>query len=139
MALVEVDKAENLQWVEFDKVTNVPLGTMKMVKIKDIPITVANVDGKFYAFNDRCPHTNAALHKGFLRGKVVICPLHYASFDVTTGKKLGDPVFKFPREMASKLSIALLQMFEEEGREIETYNLMTIEVKVEEGIIFVKI
>lgn len=89
MALVEVDKAENLQWVEFDKVTNVPLGTMKMVKIKDIPITVANVDGKFYAFNDRCPHTNAALHKGFLRGKVVICPLHYASFDVTTGKKLG--------------------------------------------------
>lgn len=41
--------------------------------------------------------------------------------------------------MASKLSIALLQMFEEEGREIETYNLMTIEVKVEEGIIFVKI
>jgi nitrite reductase/ring-hydroxylating ferredoxin subunit len=141
MEWAEVDRAEeNLQqWVEFDKVANVPEGKMKMANIKGVPVTVANVDGKFYAFNDRCPHMSAALHKGFLRGKVVICPLHYATFDVTTGKKLSEPVFKFPHEMASKLPIAFLQLFEEEGREIETYNLTTIEVKVEKDTIFVKV
>ena len=139
MTVVEVGRPENFHWTEFDKVANVPLGTMKMVKIKGLPITVANVDNKFYAFLDRCPHTNAALHKGLLKDNIVICPLHYATFDVITGKKLSDPKFKFPHEMASQLPFAMLQMFEEEGKEIETYNLLTFECKAEKGTIFVKI
>jgi nitrite reductase/ring-hydroxylating ferredoxin subunit len=128
-----------MEWVEFEKVANVPKGKMKMVKKKGTPITVANVDGKFYAFYDRCPHMNAALHNGVLRGKVLTCPLHYATFDVTTGKKLSEPVFKFPPEIASKLPKEFMQMLEKEGRAIETLNLLTAEVKVEKDKIFVKI
>jgi len=112
---------------------------MKMVKEKGVPITVANVDGKFYAFYDRCPHMNAALHNGVLKGKVVTCPLHYATFDVTTGKKLSDAVIKFPPEIASKLPKEFIQMMEKEGGEIETLNLMTVETKVEKDKIFIKI
>jgi nitrite reductase/ring-hydroxylating ferredoxin subunit len=128
-----------MSWVEFDKVANVPKGKMKMVKQKGVPITVANVDGKFYAFYDRCPHMNGALHDGVLKGKVVTCPLHYATFDVTTGKKLSEPVFKFPPEIASKLPKEFMQMLEKEGREIETFDLLTAETKVEKDKIFVKI
>nr|MDO8081885.1 Rieske 2Fe-2S domain-containing protein [Candidatus Freyarchaeota archaeon] len=128
-----------MSWVEIDKVANVPKGKMKMVKKKDIPITVANVDGKFYAFYDRCPHMNAALHNGVLKGKVVTCPLHNATFDVTTGKKLSEPVFKFPPEIAEKVPKEFLKMLEEEGRKIETRYLITTEVKVEKDKIFVKI
>jgi nitrite reductase/ring-hydroxylating ferredoxin subunit len=128
-----------MSWVEFDKVANVPKGKMKMVKQKGVPITVANVDGKFYAFYDRCPHMNGALNKGVLKGKVVTCPLHYATFDVTTGKKLSEPVFKFPPELASKLPKEFMDMLEKEGREIETFDLMTVETKVEKDKIFVKI
>ncbi|MEM2143850.1 MAG: Rieske 2Fe-2S domain-containing protein [Candidatus Jordarchaeaceae archaeon] len=128
-----------MEWVEFDKVENVPKGKMKMLKKKDVPITVANVDGKFYAFYDRCPHMNAALHKGVLKGKTLVCPLHYATFDVTTGKKLSEPVFKFPPELEAKLPKEFIQMFEKEGKAIETYNLVTTEVKVEKDKIFIKI
>jgi nitrite reductase/ring-hydroxylating ferredoxin subunit len=112
---------------------------MKMVKKKDLPVTVANVDGKFYAFLDRCPHMNAALHNGVLKGKVLTCPLHYATFDVTTGKKLSEPSFKFPPEIASKLPKEFMDMFEKEGRAIETRNLTITEVKVEKDKILVKI
>ncbi len=59
-----------------------------MVKKKGIPITVANIDDKFYEFYNRYPHMNAAFHNGVLKGKVLTCPLHYATFDMTTGKKL---------------------------------------------------
>lgn len=128
-----------MEWVEFDKLENVPKGKMKMLKKKDVPITVANVDGKLYAFYDRCPHMNAALHNGALKDKILTCPLHYATFDVTTGKKLSEPVFKFPPELEKKLPKEFIQMFEKEGRAIETYNLVTTEVKVEKDKIFIKI
>ncbi|WXG41495.1 MAG: Rieske 2Fe-2S domain-containing protein [Candidatus Freyarchaeum deiterrae] len=127
-----------MSWVEFDKVANIPKGKMKMVKKKGIPITVANVDDKFYAFYDRCPHMNGALHNGVLKGKVLTCPLHYATFDVTTGKKLSEPVFKFPPEIASKLPKEFMQMLEKEGREIETFDLVKTESKVEKDKIFIK-
>jgi nitrite reductase/ring-hydroxylating ferredoxin subunit len=128
-----------MEWVEFDKVANIPKGKMKMAKKKGIPVTVANVDDKFYAFYDRCPHMNASLSNGVLKGKVLTCPLHYATFDVTTGKKLSEPVFKFPPELAAKLPKEFMQMMEKEGRAIETLNLMTAEVKVEKDKIFVKV
>lgn len=128
-----------MEWAEFDKVENVPKDKMRMIKKKGIPITVANVDGKFYAFYDRCPHMNGALHNGVLKGKVVTCPLHYATFDVTTGKKLSDAVIKFPPEIASKLPPEFIQMMEKEGKEIETLNLTTVEVKVEKNTILVRI
>lgn len=99
---------------------------------------MANVDDKFYAFYDRCPHMNGALHNGVLKGKVLTCPLHYATFDVTTGKKLSEPVFKFPPEIASKLPKEFMQMLEKEGREIETFDLVKTESKVEKDKIFIK-
>ena len=43
---------------------------------------------------------NAPLSMGALNGKVVTCPMHGARFDVTTGKKVAEPMAldpsKFP-------------------------------------------
>lgn len=128
-----------MEWVKIEKVANVPKGKMKLVKKKGIPITVANVDEKFYAFYDRCPHMNYSLSKGTLKGKVVTCPLHYATFDVTTGKKLSEPEQRLPPELKAKLPKEFLQMMETSMKEVETLNLITIEVKVEKDSIFVKI
>lgn len=118
-------------------------GKMKLVEAERKKIVVANVDGRFYAFNDRCPHTNAPLHLGMLQGKVIICPLHFSSYDVTTGKKLSEPKeMSIPPEMMQKLPADLLQMFgkmTEIMSHVETLDLETYEIKAEAGKVFVKI
>ena len=132
-----------MEWIEVGNVQEIGRGKMKLVEAQRKKIVVANVDGRFYAFNDRCPHTNAPLHLGVLQGKVVICPLHFSSYDVTTGKKLSDPKeMSIPPETMHKLPAELLQMFgkmTEIMSHIETLDLETYETKAEAGKVFVKI
>ena len=45
----------------------------------------------FYALRDSCGHRQAPLSKGTLAGRVIECPLHFATFDVRTGKLLSGP------------------------------------------------
>jgi nitrite reductase/ring-hydroxylating ferredoxin subunit len=56
------------------------------------------VDGKFYAINNFCPHEAVSLSEGTLKGAIVICPLHGAKFDVTTGKCTAGAKTGFLRE-----------------------------------------
>ncbi len=67
-------------------------GTMKWVAVDRERVLLANVDGTFYALQDACGHRQAALSRGTLRGHVVECPLHYAEFDVRTGKLVNGPI-----------------------------------------------
>jgi nitrite reductase/ring-hydroxylating ferredoxin subunit len=79
-------ESDSSGWLEVANVDEIPVGTMKHVEVNEREIAIANVDGKFYAFDDRCGHTSARLSRGGLRGNIVTCPLHGAQFDVTTGK-----------------------------------------------------
>jgi nitrite reductase/ring-hydroxylating ferredoxin subunit len=67
-------------------------GEMKFVAIDRERVMLANVDGQFYALRDVCGHRNAPLSRGRLDGHVVECPLHFAQFDVRTGKLVDGPV-----------------------------------------------
>ena len=67
-------------------------GAMTWAVIDRQRILIANVDGVFYALKDSCGHRGAPMSTGTLFGYVVECPLHYATFDVRTGKLLSGPV-----------------------------------------------
>src|SRR5262245_31893079 len=67
-------------------------GAMKVVVIDRERVLVANVGGVFYAVRDTCGHAGAPLSSGSLIGYVVECPLHFACFDVRSGKLLSGPV-----------------------------------------------
>jgi nitrite reductase/ring-hydroxylating ferredoxin subunit len=68
------------------KVSDVPEGEMKIV-FQDL-VTVANAEGKFYAFGNICPHAGGPIGDGFLEGCIVECPWHAAQWDVRTGEAL---------------------------------------------------
>jgi nitrite reductase/ring-hydroxylating ferredoxin subunit len=70
----------------------VPPGGMIVVAIDRERIMLANVDGEFYALRDMCGHRNAPLSRGKLDGCIVECPLHFAQFDVRTGKLIDGPI-----------------------------------------------
>src|SRR2546425_11113940 len=68
-----------------------PPGAMTWVAVDRERVLIANVEGVFYALRDACGHRQAPLSKGTLAGHVVECPLHFATFDVRTGKLLSGP------------------------------------------------
>jgi len=67
-------------------------GEMKFVAVDRERIVLANVDGQFYALRDVCGHRNAPLSRGRLDGCLIECPLHFAQFDVRTGKYIDGPL-----------------------------------------------
>jgi nitrite reductase/ring-hydroxylating ferredoxin subunit len=73
------------------RASELPPGTMRWAVIDRQRIVVANVDGTFHALRDSCGHRGAPLSRGTLTGHVIECPLHYATFDVRTGKLLSGP------------------------------------------------
>ena len=60
-------------------------GTRKVIGIDGRQIVLFNIEGRFYAIDDACPHQGAALSEGELEGASVICPWHGACFDLATG------------------------------------------------------
>jgi nitrite reductase/ring-hydroxylating ferredoxin subunit len=86
-------------------------GAITWVVVDRKRVLLANVDGAFYALQDVCGHRGAPLSRGDLTGHVIECPLHYACFDVRTGKLLSGPA---------------------------SADVVTYEVRVEGGTVYVK-
>jgi nitrite reductase/ring-hydroxylating ferredoxin subunit len=73
------------------QIADIPPGSMKCVAIDRERILLANVDGAFHAIGEVCGHRNAPLSRGRLNGHLVECPLHFALFDVRTGRFVDGP------------------------------------------------
>jgi nitrite reductase/ring-hydroxylating ferredoxin subunit len=80
------------EFVPVSKVGELPPGRMTWVAVDGKRVLLANVDGTFYALSDTCGHQRATLSRGRLEGHEVECPLHFARFDVRTGRLLSGPV-----------------------------------------------
>ena len=73
------------------KASEIPPGGMAAVDVGGSRITIANVGGAYYAFDDTCTHEQCSLAEGDLAGTTVVCMCHGAEFDVRTGKVLAPP------------------------------------------------
>jgi nitrite reductase/ring-hydroxylating ferredoxin subunit len=73
-------------------IADIPSGGMKCVAIDRERVLLAHVEGRFYALRDICGHRNAPLSRGRLAGHIVECPLHFATFDVRSGKLVDGPI-----------------------------------------------
>jgi len=125
--------SQNQDYVEAGKVNEISNGQMKHVDINGKEIVLANLNGKFYAFAERCGHMNARLSRGNITQNTVTCPFHAAKFDITSGKKTGEPVLEIPPGM-EPLPPTWQKYMESVGKEmsyIKTYDQETYEVKVE--------
>lgn len=68
-----------------------PKNAMKVVELFGHNIIVANTGKEIVAFAQTCPHKNALLNKGLLRGRNVVCPLHGYIWNVCTGEPVAPP------------------------------------------------
>ena len=88
-------------------VAEVPPGTAKLVTVKGRDIGIFNVDGRFYALANKCPHKGGPLCSGRITGlalsggpgdyrlvrggEFLRCPWHGWEFEISTGQSYCDP------------------------------------------------
>ena len=123
-------------WHEVARVDEMAAGGMKSAQVGSHEVCLCEYQGRFYAVSRRCGHQNAPLDQGALLGWVITCPLHYAQFDIRTGKRLSVPINHFlggeplpePVERFRRLEKRL-------DREVRTRDLDTYAVRVHAGAI----
>ena len=104
-------------WETLFKLDKIDDNSMKAVTVKGTPLLIANINGKIYATDLYCTHEQTDLSEGFIEKCNVICPAHFASFDLRTGHVVSGP--------------------EDESSAID--NLKSYHTKIENGIIMVEL
>lgn len=62
-------------------------GETATVDVDGLPVTIANADGNWYAYESTCPHQSTPLGGvPLLRRTLLRCPEHGSTFDVATGR-----------------------------------------------------
>ena len=81
---------------EAGPVEELPPGSVKIVHVGSVAIGVYNLDGEFYALEDRCSHDDGPLAQGDFDPEtgVAICPRHGANFDIRTGRARTLPAYE---------------------------------------------
>ena len=87
-------------WTRVVAAIDVPPGELKGVATRQDRLVLANVDGEFYALEDRCSHQDFPLSSGELEGCELECPFHGATFDVRTGRATRLPAVRPVRTYA---------------------------------------
>ncbi|HXY85127.1 MAG TPA: non-heme iron oxygenase ferredoxin subunit [Gaiellaceae bacterium] len=83
-------------------VEELPPGQVKIVFAGSLAIGVYNLDGEYFALEDRCSHDDGPLCEGDFDPEtgVAICPRHGANIDIRTGRPLTlpavEPVDTYP-------------------------------------------
>jgi nitrite reductase/ring-hydroxylating ferredoxin subunit len=63
-----------------------PSGALKRVPVGQAEVMVVCVAGKYFAFENLCPHQQyTVFHQGIINEFEITCPMHGWSFDVRTG------------------------------------------------------
>jgi nitrite reductase (NADH) small subunit len=75
--------------VQVGRVEDVPEGRGATVELADgAELALYNIEGKFYAIENFCPHKGAPLAEGHLCGNIIECDWHGWRFDVRNGQCL---------------------------------------------------
>lgn len=77
-----------MAFIRVAKVPDIAPGKIKGFVVDNKKIAIANMGGKLYAFEDRCPHQSAKLSFGTLVGNNVMCKAHGEQFSLETGKPI---------------------------------------------------
>ncbi len=120
-------------FIEVCKKNELTNGTMKRVYMEGKDITLALVEGKYYAAAGRCPHMKAFLSRGTLKGTIVTCPMHGSQFDLQDGKVVRWVTGSGLKSIIGKL-LSMLGMAQKTEKPLAIY-----EIKVEGERVMAKI
>lgn len=73
------------KWIRITETTNIPPREGRCVTVAGKEIAIFNLNGRFHAVDNACPHRGGPLCDGIVTGTRVVCPLHGRHFDLVSG------------------------------------------------------
>ena len=92
---------------------------------------------EIYAIDNRCGHMNVALHHGEYTDGLIVCALHGAAFDVSTGEVEWEAILPPPISEYSSSDNPRIRQFGELTEAVETLPVRSYPVSVEEDEVFI--
>lgn len=71
------------------------VGENEVVKVEvagRAAVAVSRSGGKYFVCDDVCPHAEASLAEGYVEDGRIICPVHFAEFDLGSGQVHNPPL-----------------------------------------------
>jgi nitrite reductase (NADH) small subunit len=125
-------------------VSELPPGERRIVEAEGRSVGVFNVNGRYYALRNVCPHQAAPLCLGSVKGmtlptppgeykwgrdgEILRCPWHGWEFDITTGRSIFNP-------HRTRVKTYEVTVEDEAGAEEEDESVETYPVTVERGLV----
>lgn len=108
-----------ITWIKACETAELGDQESRCVRGAGLDIAVFNVQGRYFALADRCPHGNASLSEGWLENGEIECPLHQARFEVATGHVLCGPARENARVFEVKVEAGAVFVALDDTRETE--------------------
>jgi 3-phenylpropionate/trans-cinnamate dioxygenase ferredoxin component len=93
-------------------VEELPSCSVKIVYAGEIAVGVYNLNGEYYALEDRCSHDDGPLCEGDFEcdDGVAICPRHGANIDIRTGRALTLPAVESVRTFPVRVDEGIVKV-----------------------------
>ncbi len=75
-----------MKYIKIAQTTELSKRKKKKIAFENREILLVNIEGSFYAVDNKCTHMGGSLYDGNLEGNNIICPKHGSVFDVRTGE-----------------------------------------------------
>jgi nitrite reductase/ring-hydroxylating ferredoxin subunit len=66
-------------------------GQSRLIQVEHRELLLFNVEGRYYAVKNSCPHRGTPLDHAGVENRVLTCPGHGWEFDLETGDSLDHP------------------------------------------------
>lgn len=93
------------EWTRVAHIAEVLPGERMTAWVDDLPILIVNIDGDYFAVEDKCTHEDFELSAGPIDADTatIECVLHGARFDLKTGEALCAPAYTPVRAFSLKI------------------------------------
>jgi 3-phenylpropionate/trans-cinnamate dioxygenase ferredoxin subunit len=81
-------------WTDIGSLAELEASSRLESDVDGYRVRVAQVNGKLYAFEDRCTHDDSPFDDAPIEDNEIICPRHGARFCLRTGAALSPPAYE---------------------------------------------
>lgn len=82
------------KWVCVAAIADLPLQQVITIQVQETSLLIYATEDGYYVYPDRCTHEDVPLSDGYLVKGTIVCRLHGAKFDLTSGHCLRAPAIK---------------------------------------------
>ncbi|MCC7145616.1 MAG: non-heme iron oxygenase ferredoxin subunit [Phycisphaeraceae bacterium] len=103
------------RWVDIAAAEDFPPGTQAAVEVGGRSLVLMNLDERYFAVANICPHAGRPLAEGEVANFKLTCPFHGYTYDLRTGKNVDFPHEELPvRTFAVRVENGRVQVLMED-------------------------